>query len=240
MKERKLLAIIPAYNEGQNISDLIAGIKLYCTDLDILVIDDGSHDDTYEKAKTAGANVAKLPFNLGIGGAVQTGLLYARNNSYESAVQVDGDGQHKPEEIKKILYPVLNGEADVAIGSRFLQNGGFKSSFCRRLGILVFRTTILLLTGQTITDSTSGFRAFSKRAILFLADHYPCDYPEAEVVVILSRNNFKIREYPVEMSKRQGGKSSITPVKSAYYMVKVLLSILVSCLRAPDIKNSKP
>lgn len=234
MNEKKVLAIVPAYNEEHNIEDVVTGLKSCGVPLDVVVINDGSSDKTTEVAQNAGAVVVTLPCNLGIGGAVQTGLIYARDKDYDVAIQVDGDGQHKPEEIHIILDPVLKGETDVAIGSRFLGKKGFKSSATRRLGISIFRAAIYIATRQLITDNTSGFRAFNKQAIAYLADKYPCDYPEVEVIVALKKNRFRMKEYPVEMLERHSGRSSITPIKSAYYMVKVLLAVLVSFLRSSD------
>jgi glycosyltransferase involved in cell wall biosynthesis len=240
MHQKQTLAIIPAYNEEQNVGRVIESLKEHDPDLDIVVIDDGSRDRTYEVARSSGAIAIRLPHNLGIGGAVQTGLIFARDHGYQTAVQVDGDGQHKPEEIPTILTPVQNGETDVAIGSRFLVTKSFRSTALRRLGISIFRAALFLATKQVITDNTSGFRAFNRKAIVFLADNYPCDYPEVEVIVSLKRNGFRLKEFPVEMEERQGGRSSITPIKSAYYMIKVLLAILVSALRARESPLGKP
>lgn len=239
MARSRILAIIPAFNEAANIGSVIRGLATCHIPLDAIVINDGSRDATEQVATDAGATVISLPYNLGIGGAVQTGLIYARDRGYDIAIQVDGDGQHRPDEIPIIIEPVLSGETDVAIGSRFICRTGFKSSFSRRMGIWVFRAAIYLATRQVITDSTSGFRAFNRRAIEYLAEHYPCDYPEVEVVVALKRNGFRLKEFPVEMAERHGGASSITPVKSLYYMVKVLLAVLVSFLRAPEKTTEK-
>lgn len=235
----RCLAIVPAYNESASIAMVVERLLSIPMGIDVLVVNDGSSDDTAELAKAAGAKVVTLPYNLGIGGAVQTGLLYAKSKGYEIALQVDGDGQHKPDEVSIIVDPVCHGEADVSIGSRFLDNKGFRSSGVRRIGILVFRAAIYLLTRRVITDNTSGFRAFNKSAISYLADHYPCDYPEVEVIVALSRNGFRLKEFPVRMMERQGGRSSITPIRSAYYMIKVLLAVMISFLRPPERPTKK-
>jgi len=239
MTKSDLLAIVPAYNEEHNVGAVVEKLRKCGLPMDVLVVNDGSSDRTAEVAKSAGATVVTLPYNLGIGGAVETGFIYARDYGYSFAVQVDGDGQHKPEEIPTILNPVKNGETDVAIGSRFLTKEGFRSSPFRRIGIYIFRGAIYLATRQIITDNTSGFRAYNRKAIKFLAEHYPCDYPEVEVVVTLKKNGFHLKEFPVQMDERQGGRSSITPAKSVYYMVKVLLAVLVCYLRSPEVREDR-
>lgn len=234
MVKSRYLAIVPAYNESASIEYVVKSLLSLPLGLDVLVVNDGSKDNTARLAGEAGATVVTLPCNMGIGGAVQTGLIYAKNNGYELALQVDGDGQHNADEIQTIVEPVVSGDTDVAIGSRFLSPKGFRSSRIRRVGITIFKIAIYVLTRQLITDSTSGFRAFNSQAIAYLAAHYPCDYPEVEVVVALKRNGFRIKEFPVRMKERQGGRSSITPIKSAYYMVKVLLALTISFFRPPE------
>jgi glycosyltransferase involved in cell wall biosynthesis len=180
------------------------------------------------------ALVIDLPNNLGIGGAVQTGFKYAARNGYEMAVQFDGDGQHLASEIPGILRVLEEKQADMVIGSRFLgQHDGYRSTFLRRFGIRAFEGVNSLLIGQRITDNTSGFRAYNQWAIEFLAVHYPVDYPEPEAVILLGRNGFTIAEEPARMRKRQGGGSSITGFKSAYYMIKVLLAVVMTSMRKP-------
>jgi glycosyltransferase involved in cell wall biosynthesis len=240
MPKNNILAIVPAFNEASSISAVVKSLLALPLGVDVLVVNDGSADSTARLASEAGARVATLPCNLGIGGAVQTGLIYAKNEGYQIAMQVDGDGQHKADEVTLIVDPVRNNETDVVIGSRFLTNEGFRSSGMRRLGILIFRVAIYLLTKQVITDNTSGFRAYNAKAISYLADHYPCDYPEVEVVVALKKNRFQIKEVPVQMLERQGGQSSITPIKSVYYMIKVLLAVLISFLRPPEKRAEEP
>jgi glycosyltransferase involved in cell wall biosynthesis len=177
--------------------------------------------------------VIDLPFNLGIGGGVQTGFRYARDNAYDYAMQFDGDGQHSVDEIDKLLDIVMNGKADVAIGSRFNQkHDGFKSSQFRRVGIRIFEWFSFILIRQRITDHTSGFRAYNRKAIEFLAKYYPGDYPEPEVVILLGRNGFTIRETFTQMHERQGGVSSIPLTKGPYYMMKVMLAMFMSSIRA--------
>ena len=232
-KRIKILAIVPSYNEENSIAEVIKSIKQYDPSIDILVVNDGSNDNTGSVAKTTGkAFIINLPCNLGIGGAVQAGFKYAGRKGYDIAFQFDGDGQHLASEIRNLLDPVLKNEADVAIGSRFCgKTAGFQSTMLRRSGIKIFEILNSLLIKQKITDNTSGFRAYCKEAILFLADHYPSDYPEPEAVLLLGRNGFRLKEVSVCMQERKEGKSSITGLRSGYYMVKVLLALLVSALR---------
>ncbi len=227
---------MPAYKEELALPGTIADLRTNRPDVDILVIDDGSPDETSSVAKSLGCKTVTLPHNLGIGGAVQTGLIYAARNGYDYAVQFDADGQHIAGEIEKIASVVIEGHCDVAIGSRFLTAGGFKSTFMRRFGILLFRWVISAATHHRITDSTSGFRVFNRKAIRFLALDYPCDYPEVEAVVVLVKNGFAIKEVAVEMRERQAGVSSIRPFHAVYYMVKVMLAILMSVLRGSAVK----
>jgi glycosyltransferase involved in cell wall biosynthesis len=238
MIKMKILIIVPAYNEEKNISRVIS--ELYKTDRkwDILVVNDGSKDNTFEVAESSGkALVVNLPCNLGIGGAVQTGFKYGKNNNYDIAIQFDGDCQHKASEIKKLIEPIIKGESDVVIGSRFCKkHDGFKSTFTRRMGIKVFEIINSILIKQKITDNTSGFRAYNRKAMEFLSEYYPMDYPEPEAVILLGRNCFRIMEIYTEMLERQGGESSITGLKSIYYMIKVILAVIMSSIR-PRIKR---
>ncbi len=233
-KPVSILAIVPSYNEERSIAHVIAAIKGSDPSIAILVVNDGSKDNTGSVAESTGsAFVLNLPCNLGIGGAVQAGFKYARSNGYDIAFQFDGDGQHLASEIPALLEPILNGDADVAIGSRFCgKTKGFQSTLLRRGGIKIFEILNSLLIKQKITDNTSGFRAYRREAIHFLADHYPSDYPEPEAVLLLGRNGFALKEVPVCMQARKEGKSSIKGFRSGYYMVKVLLALLVSALRA--------
>ncbi len=228
----KKLIIIPAFNEEKTIAGVLEEVQAHCPDFDILVVNDGSTDKTSDIARRfSGVRVIDLAVNLGIGGAVQTGFLYARGKAYEAAVQVDADGQHKPAEVAKLLRPIDRGEADVVIGSRFLEKGRYKARLGRKLGIWLLSLTNRLLLGQKITDSTSGFRAYNKRAIELLSRDYPDDYPEPEAIFLLRRNALTVREVPTEMAGRKGGKSSISLPESVYYMVKVFLAIFVLMLR---------
>lgn len=231
----EILVIVPAYNEELNIGKVLADLGTVQLPVDILVINDGSSDRTSKVARATGqARVIDLPKNLGIGGAVQTGFKYAARSGYATAVQFDGDGQHLAAEIPGLLESLQDQSASMAIGSRFLQEAeGYRSTFTRRIGIRLFQAVNSLLTGQRVTDNTSGFRAYDRRAIEFLARHYPVDYPEPETVILLGRNGFRITEVATRMRERQGGGSSIHGITGAYYMIKVLLAILMTALRKP-------
>jgi glycosyltransferase involved in cell wall biosynthesis len=235
----KIVAIVPAFNEEANIASVINDLRQHQPAIKIVVINDCSEDATGDIVRRLNETVINLVINLGIGGAVQTGLKYARDNDYDIAIQFDGDGQHMAAEIEKIVRPVIDGEADVVIGSRFLGGGGFKSNIPRRIGIGVFRWVNSILVRNTITDNTSGFRAYNKSAIEFLAQYYPQDYPEPEAVVELYRNRFRIREVAVAMKEREGGRSSIKVFGSVYYMVKVLMASLIAFSRKPCFKEKK-
>jgi len=235
MKDKafRVLAIVPAYNEEKTISEVILSIKQLDFGIDILVINDGSTDRTgMEAQKTEQALVVNLPANLGIGGAVQTGFKYALRNNYDIAFQFDGDGQHKALEIKKIIGPVMDSEVDVVIGSRFLKkHNGFQSTVARRIGIKIFEYLNMALIHQRITDNTSGFRAYNRKAIGFMADNYPTDFPEPEAVILIGKNGFRMKEVFVSMAARDQGTSSINGFRPLYYMVKVILSIFMCASR---------
>jgi glycosyltransferase involved in cell wall biosynthesis len=227
----RVLAIVPAYNEAETIESVIREIQKKVTDIDICVVNDGSTDNTKTVAQIPGTVVISHPFNMGIGATVQTGFMYALRNNYDIAVQVDADGQHDPSFINALLSMLQENKYDVASGSRFLKKSGYKSSLLRRVGIIIFEVINRLVIRQRITDSTSGFRAFNRSAIKFLANKYPEDYPEPEVLIILKKNGFRITEIPAEMRSRQGGQSSIRGFKSLHYMVKVILAILMESIK---------
>lgn len=238
-KGAEILVIVPARNEERNIVGVIEDLKSVDFDLDILVVNDGSADNTYLAARSTGkALVVDLPKNLGIGGAVQTGFKYACRNGYQVAVQFDGDGQHRAGEIRKLLDKLNNRGANMVIGSRFLRkHDGYRSTFVRRIGIRVFQVLNSILIGQRITDNTSGFRAYDRKAIEFLARHYPVDYPEPEAVILLGKNGFRIAEEFTRMQERQEGGSSIAGIKGIYYMIKVVLAIIMTALRKPVVNK---
>lgn len=226
----RILAIVPALNEADNIGPVVRNLRAASPWLDVLVIDDGSTDQTADVARAHGAKVISLPVNLGIGGAVQTGFLYAVKNHYDVALQVDGDGQHRAEEIKKLVDPVLLGEADVTIGSRFLEKTSYKSAWPRRLGIYLLSKTIKSVVRKNFTDPTSGFRAYNQKALRIVSVQYSTDYPEPDAIVTLLKNRLRVIEISVEMDARLSGNSSITPFKSGYYMFKVSLAIILNSM----------
>ena len=240
-KKADILVIVPAFNEEGSIVRVIEGLAKLQLALDILVVNDGSADGTSQAARSTGrARVVDLPKNLGIGGAVQTGFKYAARNGYPLAVQFDGDGQHLAGEIPKLLRVLEDRKANVVIGSRFLaKQTGYRSTFVRRIGIRLFQAVNSLLIGQRVTDNTSGFRAYDRRAIEFLARDYPVDYPEPEAVILLGRNGFAIAEAVTLMDERQEGESSISGLSGAYYMIKVLLAILMTALRKPVLQGAR-
>ena len=230
----KTLIIIPAYNEASNIPIVVQDLCSNCPDADIVVVNDGSTDETEEQAIKAEVDVLTLPFNVGIGSAVQTGFRYAVENDYDIAVQFDGDGQHMASEVRNIIQPVAENKVDVAIGSRFLQVESYKIPLARKIGIRYFAILNSLIVRQKVTDNTSGFRAYNRRAIGFLAEHYPQDYPEPEAIVILKKHGFNIMETSVQMQERQHGSSSIGMIRSAYYMIKVTLAIFIDLLKKKE------
>lgn len=229
------LAIVPAYNEAEAIAETIASIKQWAPDFDVIVVDDGSTDATAERAVAGGAAVLRLPFNLGIGGAMQSGYLHAREQGYDVAVQVDGDGQHDARDLNKLLGR-LNEEPDLNMvtGSRFLdaEREGFRSSATRRIGIRLFARVVSAITRQRVTDPTSGFRMTDRRGIELFARDYPHDYPEVEAILLVHSHRLRSCEVPVSMRPRTTGSSKISSTQSVYYMLKVLLAIFVGMFRA--------
>jgi hypothetical protein len=226
------LAVIPAYNEAATIRNVIRDIRENAPAFDVLVVDDGSTDRTPELAQADGARVIRLPFNLGIGGAMQTGFRFALDNDYDFMVQVDGDGQHDPSEIWK-LQEALNGSTDIVCGSRFLtQDHQYPAPISRRTGIHIFAFIVSRIIGARVSDPTSGFRLYNRRGIALFARDYPHDYPEVEAVLMLHWHRLRMKEVPVRMFERGGGVSSIGGSgKSVLYMLKVLLAIFVGLFR---------
>jgi len=227
----KTLVIIPAFNEEETLRGVILGIRSFLSQADILVVNDGSTDSTGDIAREEGVLVLEHPYNMGIGATMQTGFLYALNNGYNIAVQIDGDGQHDARFITSLIKPILEGQANLVIGTRYLSDGGFKSTFLRKLGIRFFTTIIWIFTGKKITDPTSGFRAMDRKGIELFSKEYPSDYPEVEALISAYKKGLHFQEIPVTMRNRQGGASSIGILSALYYMVKVTLSISIGSFR---------
>ena len=226
------VAIVPARNEEGAIGGVVREIRAFDPALEVVVVDDGSADRTAAVAAAAGAHVVRLPFNLGIGGAVQTGFRYALAHDFELAVRLDGDGQHDAGQLPAVIGPILAGEADIVVGSRFAaRDGHYRSPLSRRLGIRLFAGIVSLLVGQRVTDTTSGFQALNRRGIALFAADYPHDYPEVEATVMVHRHRLRLREVPVVMRERSTGSSSITALRSVYYIAKVSLALFVGLFR---------
>jgi glycosyltransferase involved in cell wall biosynthesis len=232
-RQRRLrtLAIVPAYNEQDCIGTVLEEIRAAEPDVHVVVVNDASVDRTAAIAARAGAIVLNLPFNVGIGGAMQTGYQYALEHGFELAIQVDGDGQHDPREIGRVLEPILDGRTDLVVGTRFVEGGGYRGTRLRRLGIRIFAAVVSLMVGQRVSDTTSGFRAVNRKALRLFAAQYPQDYPEVESIVLLSRHGLRMLEVPVQMRVRETGNSSITALRAAYYMIKVLLALFIGLFR---------
>ncbi len=232
MSSGRTVAVVPAYNESGAIGRVVDEIRSFDPTLEVVVVDDASTDETAAIAAAHGATVLRLPFNVGIGGAVQTGFRYALEQEYETAVRLDGDGQHDPRELPKLLAPLERGDANLVIGSRFVDPGGsYRPPFARRVGIRVFARLVSLLGGQRVTDTTSGFMALDRVGITLFAEEFPHDYPEVEATLVALRSGLRLAQVQVEMRERETGSSSITFVGSVYYLVKVTLALLVASLR---------
>ena len=227
----KILVIVPAYNEEESLPGVISDLRRHVPDADIVVVNDGSRDGTPHIAHALGVKVLDLPVNLGIGGAMQAGYLFAAKHDYDIAVQFDGDGQHRAGEIEKLLRPLAGGGADLVIGSRFMQQGDYKAPFFRRIGMYIFSFTLSRILGSPVTDTTSGFRAANKKITSFFSLYYPEDYPEVEALVLVHKQGLRVAEVPVSMRERTGGQTSITAMRSVYYMVKVLLAVFIDLLK---------
>lgn len=234
---KKIALLIPCYNEESCISNVICSIEECLPEVYMIIVNDASTDRSAEIVRAAAKGndhvvLLDLPGNLGIGGAVQTAFRYAARNDFDYAVKVDADGQHPVDQILNLIAPLEENQADMVIGSRFLKKEGFQSTFFRRIGISFFRFVNTLLIHQTVTDNTSGFRAYNLKALKFAEKHYPSfDYPEPEEVVLMAKNGFRILEVPVQMEHRQGGVSSISPLKAIYYMCKVFFAVLMAASR---------
>ena len=230
----KRIAIVPAYNEEGSVAGVIAEIRAFDPGFEVVVVDDGSADATARVAAGAGARVLRLPFNLGIGGSVQTAFRYAQENGYELAIRLDGDGQHDAAQLPALVAPVLAGEADIAVGSRFLGNGGYRQSTHRHIGNRVLAGAASLAARQRVTDPSSGFQALNRRVIELFASEYPHEFPEVEATVLVTKLRLRRVEVPAAMRERQAGSSSHGVLKSAYFLVKVLLALFVTVFRRYD------
>jgi len=225
----KILALIPAYNEEKTLRSVIEETQRYLPEADILVLNDGSSDNTKAiLSQYKGIIALHHPYNMGIGGAIWTGFNFFARNNYEYLVRIDGDGQHPPSLAKMLLEPLQNGEADLVIGSRFIKREGYLSSLGRRGGIKLLNILTTFLLKEKITDNTSGFRAYNSKAVCLLVEDYPFDYPEPIEVYLLNRKGLKIKELSVKMKERKGGVTSISLLHTYYYLIKVLLTILVN------------
>jgi hypothetical protein len=236
-----ILVIVPAFNEEEALAGCVCRLRQTCPQVDVLIVNDGSTDGTENVAAELAAahprvRYVSLPFNCGIGATVQTGLVFARRNGYDWAVQYDGDGQHDPNYLLPMVDQARTQGLDLCVGSRFLNLDAesFKSTWLRRVGIIFFARLIGLLTQVRVTDPTSGFRVYGRCAIGMFAEYYPEDYPEPEALFRCARNRLRVGEYPVAMNERQGGQSSIRHLRTAYYMLKVTLAILVDRIRSKD------
>jgi glycosyltransferase involved in cell wall biosynthesis len=225
----KTLIIVPAFNEAGNLPKLLDELSSYRDRYDVLVVDDGSRDDSAQLARERNVRVVRLPANLGIGGAVQTGFKYALAKEYEVVVQLDGDGQHDPIWLDDVTAPILQGEANCVIGSRYLRKNfdrEYKTPFLRRIGMLFSSLILFLASGRWITDTTSGFRALDRQALIFFSNDYPIDHPEAEALLMLLQKGFVIKEVPIKMRSRQAGSSLFTWVRAIKYPIRVLIGFL--------------
>jgi len=232
----RALVIVPAWNEERDLPAVLAELRRVAPEWDVCVVDDGSSDRTAAVAREGGARVLRLPMNLGIGGAVQTGYLWARERGYEIAAQIDGDGQHDPQYLEAALGPIRAGTADLVIGSRYIGAGGFRSTALRRTGARYLSWFLRLRCGARVTDPTSGFRVAGPRAIELFAASYPSDYPEPEAIALAARGGLRVEEFPVVMRERRHGSSSIGPVRTVYYLIKVSLALLL----LPAERRHKP
>ena len=241
----KILVIIPCYNEAENIARVVKNLQAAAArqtlpgKVDYLVVNDCSTDESAAICASEGFSYISLPVNLGIGGGVQSGYLYAVERGYDVTVQMDGDGQHDPAYLASVVEPVARGEVDMCVGSRFITKEGFQTSAMRRAGIRLLSGLIWLLCGVRVLDVTSGFRATGRRLTEFFARNYAQDYPEPEAIISAVLNGFRVGEAPVVMAERMGGTSSISPLRSVYYMVKVSIALVVYRLTRPRRKGGR-
>lgn len=240
MENEKILVLIPAYNEELSLGKVLGDIKKNAGDIDILVVNDGSIDQTEEVAKKAGVKVISHPFNLGYGAALQTGYIYSHQKNYDIIVQIDADGQHDTIHIKDFIHTLRNEDVDVAIGSRYLKNNGYKTPVMRKIGMMIFGNIASFITGQKITDPTSGFQALKKNVVhFFTQDLYPPDYPDTDMLILLHLAGFNLKEIPVKMYAAHMKKSMHRGHKIIYYIFKMFLSIVVTLMRKNPSKENK-
>jgi glycosyltransferase involved in cell wall biosynthesis len=237
LRSRRRIAIVPALNEAESIGRVIREIREADPGFEIVVVDDGSEDGTGEIAQAAGARLLRLPFNLGIGGAVQTGYRYALANGFDIAVQIDADGQHDPAQLPLILEPLLTGDADIVIGSRFAGTGGYRAAPVRRFGMHIFAGVVSTIVRQSLTDTSSSFRALNRRSLSLFAADYPHGFLETvEATVLAGKYRLRMKEVPVAMRERELGRSSLTIPLSLFYSAKVLLAVFVSLFRRTAVR----
>lgn len=230
---RRIIAVIPAHNEEASLPTTLRELASVRPDVDVVIIDDGSTDHTAAVARSMGYPTVSLPVNLGIGGAVQTGIRYALGHGYDAAFQYDADGQHRPDQIAVLVDPILRGEADMVLGSRFAEDTGYRVSIVRGAVMWLLRTLSSMAIRQKITDNTSGFRAYGRRAMQFMISNCSCDYPEIEAIILLVRNGHRFTEVPVSMGERTAGQSMFTPLRAMYFIVRSLMAVLISMLVHP-------
>jgi len=235
--ENKIMVLIPTYNEEKSIGQVIRGVRKSLPQADIVVVDGESSDSTEEIARKLGVIILKVPHSLGIAGGVETGFSFADLRGYDMVVRVDGDGQHNPDQIPRLMQPILDGEADISIGSRYMGGGDYKASLPRTLSIKLFSLIISAIIRQKITDATSGFQVVNCRLIEFLSRNYFFDYSEVEAIVLLKKAGFRIVEIPVTMEKRAQGQSSFTFVRAFYYIFTGMLSLLISLLKGETLRR---
>jgi glycosyltransferase involved in cell wall biosynthesis len=224
----RALVIVPAWNEADSLPGTLADLLTVHPQSDVLVVDDGSTDGTSDAARSAGVRAVRHPFNLGVGGALQTGFRFAIERGYDAAVQFDADGQHPAAALHQVLSPVLEGRCDVAIGSRFVRPSGYHAPFTRRVGMRLFSAVAGAAGGQPVTDTTSGYRAYARAVMAQCQYDFPNDFPDAPLLISLSRRGFRLMEVPVDMRERQAGRSFYTFGKSLYYPYKNLLASLMA------------
>ena len=228
-----VLVIVPAHNEEASLARTLDELRCTAPSMDVLVVDDGSRDATSRIAREHGVAVVRHPINLGVGGALQTGFRWAVDHGYDVGVQLDADGQHDPAYLQALTDPVRQGACDVSIGSRYVSRSAYRAPATRRLGMLLFSAVVRMVVGQRITDTTSGFRAYGRRVMEVCQHEFPKDFPDAPLLIALSRRGFRLREVPVEMRERQAGKSFYTLGKSLYYPYKNLLASLMAWIQRP-------